>query len=255
MSFNYPYVDTSGQIVVGNELEQLLMPITAGEDILVGAPSFGDADLAMLSNVVAGGPLAIGGEDILVGANLGYDYVDPSILTGAARPTQAQMALIQQNRALQAKLAGLARGIQQARANSLQGAAAQAAARPVGTPARVVSEAVEKYRKIPLGINSETPILAGATRNVTTRPQMRAKIKRLVIENPEWWRILDIKVGNKSQLIAAGALPGVMFSADAIDVELIGDTASTSQDVIVVVENKTGADHRFEGGFICHTVD
>lgn len=251
--YGLPYVDTSGNIVVGNELEQMLMPITAGEEILVGAQGFSDPDLAMLSNVVAGGPLAIGGEDILVGAGLGYDYVDPSVLTGA--PTNANAALIAQNRALQLKLQGLVRGIAAARQNSIQGAAAQAAGRPVGTPARVVSEGVEKYRKIPLGINSDTPILAGATRNVTTRPQMRAKIMRLIIENPEWWRVLDIKVGNKSQLISAGALPGIMFSADAQDVNLVGDTASTSQDVIVVVENKTGADHRFEAGFICHTVD
>lgn len=269
MSFPY-FVSTSGDIVIGDAaLDEMLAPITAGEDILVGAP-FADPDLAALANLTnTSGDFAVGGwEQPVVGAEdilVGWENWDPSVLTGApARrmtPQQQMAALAQQNKALQQRMqqmqAASAKALAAAKQQGAQAVAAarQAAARPVGTPARVVREGQEKLRRIQLPINSDTNILAGQSRNVTTRPQVRAKPYKLTISNGDWWRILDLKIGNKSQFAASGALPGEVFAANATDGTLICDTAAISQDVILTVENRTGADHRFEGAFLCYVVD
>ncbi|MDI3285161.1 hypothetical protein [Polyangium sp. 15x6] len=271
---NYPYVSAGGDIVMGGDpfLDQVLQPVsTAGPEIFVGAPVV-DPDIAALTNLVqtsGWGNVAVGGPDILVGAPYGAPYFDESVIfTGAPVPRQLRFPMRanpqQQLAAQQAQQQQLAAQQAQTRALQQQNAALKAqlaraqqapATRPVGTPARVEEVGREKYRKIPLPISSNGDVLANQTMLVTARPQMMAKPYRLVIENSQWWRIRDVKVGNKSQFIAAGTLPGVLFSPDAMDVTLVGDTAQVSQDIIIEVENKTGADHKFEGALICHVVD
>lgn len=211
-----------------------------GGDILVGA----DTDLATLLGITTSG-----GGDILTGA-IGGELEE--LMTGAGRPNP-QVAKLRAMLAAAAKR-GQALGMRQGAAAMQQ--RQQAAAQPnLGVRATVTPETDARYALQPIGFDSETDILPGGSRLVKQQPQKRAKPKRITIFEPEFWRIKGVYVGNKPQFLAQGSVPGIAFAADAVAVELVGDTCQIGQDLIIDVENRTGANHRFEGVIFCHSVD
>lgn len=84
---------------------------------------------------------------------------------------------------------------------------------------------------------------AGATVTVTTRPQVLFRPTRLVVPSAvaPSFTIDDIKVGNRSQFVAAGPVPAESFSQTAFSTPLKIDTAQISMDLIVQATNISAA--------------
>lgn len=76
--------------------------------------------------------------------------------------------------------------------------------------------------------------------DITSRPQVIFRGERLVVPSgiAEHFDILDIKVGNRSQMIESTAVPAQAFTAQSGS-PLRMDVASIAQDVTLVVANRT----------------
>lgn len=122
----------------------------------------------------------------------------------------------------------------------------------------VRQQAPTKARRQVLGMVSTTAIAAGSLATITARPQSIAfKPQRIVIPStiaPDFV-ISDIKVGNKSQLVQSGELPGEAFSPDLVDGEMEMDTVQTSQDFVMVVQNISGASRTFRAAVYGRAAD
>jgi hypothetical protein len=75
---------------------------------------------------------------------------------------------------------------------------------------------------------------------ITARPLVRAfRPVRLMISQADQWLVHDILIGNRSQFMQAGAIPGGMFDATAgtaIDSFVSLEMAQTAMDIVLVVE-------------------
>lgn len=124
------------------------------------------------------------------------------------------------------------------------------AARPTTRPTRGVFRPVQPKRlsDLPLPINPEV-VPAGGDRLFALQPQLPFKPYRLSIPSviSGGLFIEDVKVGNASQFVAAGAIPVECFDTDATNVSLKGDTAVPGVDIIITVSNPTGEDKFFTG--------
>lgn len=80
---------------------------------------------------------------------------------------------------------------------------------------------------------------AGATLDVTQRPQVVFRPERIVIASSiaADFTVADIKIGNKSQLVSSGPIPAEAFAQTAFGVEMMMDTCDISQDFILEVTN------------------
>ena len=93
-----------------------------------------------------------------------------------------------------------------------------------------------------LPMSTGVPILPTQSAQVTGRPQTLVfKIGRFVISNGGTaggaadWIVNDIKIGNVSQFVQSGDVPGDMFATNAIDTFVRFAPAQTAMDVVVVV--------------------
>jgi len=93
-----------------------------------------------------------------------------------------------------------------------------------------------------LPMSTGVPILPTQSAQITGRPQTLVfKIGRFVISNAGTsggaadWIVNDIKIGNRSQFVQSGDVPGDIFANNAIDTFVRFDTAQTAMDVVVVV--------------------
>jgi hypothetical protein len=102
-------------------------------------------------------------------------------------------------------------------------------------------------RKLPLGGFRATVFAANPVVNISNQPQIPFRTERLVVPSNVGvdFDITDLKVGNVSQFVASGNVPGLTFSEQAFQVELKGDTAYISQTVTVQVQNLSGLDKSF----------
>ncbi len=110
----------------------------------------------------------------------------------------------------------------------------------------VQERGLRDVREFSLGFK-QTAIPTGGNYNVTSRPQVIFRGERLVIPSTaayiggpatyDAFDVLDIKVGNRSQLVEATGLPGAAFAEQAVGVRLSLDTASIAQDVVISVVN------------------
>jgi hypothetical protein len=93
-----------------------------------------------------------------------------------------------------------------------------------------------------------TPVPVNSTAQITSRPQRVAfRPERVFVSSggidsqtgqplsAADWIINDITIGNRSQFAQSGALPGDMFSSEAIDSFVTFETAQTAMDVVMVV--------------------
>jgi hypothetical protein len=93
-----------------------------------------------------------------------------------------------------------------------------------------------------LPMSTGVPILPTQSAQITGRPQTLVfKIGRFVISNAGTaggaadWIVNDIKIGNRSQFVQSGDVPGDLFATNAIDTFVRFDAAQTAMDVVVVV--------------------
>lgn len=109
-----------------------------------------------------------------------------------------------------------------------------------------------KARRWHIGFDSETDVLAGATRKITNDPQIIFKGQRLTVPSDfaGSFLIQDIVVGKTSQLAATGAVPARMYQETAFGNEFDLDTAQISQKITLIVENTSLAPTRFTAGML-----
>lgn len=119
-----------------------------------------------------------------------------------------------------------------------------------GSP-RVEDRPLRDFREFPLGFFEED-IAAGDNADVVSRPQVTFRGERLVIPASVGasFALLDIKVGNKSQLVNSVQLPSAVFAENAIGVRLSMDTASIAQDIALQVLNTTASTHDFSAAIV-----
>lgn len=107
-----------------------------------------------------------------------------------------------------------------------------------GGGAQVVERPLTDMREFPLGFlqvgfpgTTEAPVIS--------RPQVVFRGERLVVPTgvAAFFNIIDIKVGNRSQLTNSTALPAQAFIETAVGMRLSMDTAAVAQDVAIVVNN------------------
>ena len=115
-----------------------------------------------------------------------------------------------------------------------------------GGGAHVQERELRDIREFMLGFN-QTAIGSGSNSNVVSRPQVIFRGERLVVPTSAssggssiaaGFTLVDIKVGNRSQLAAATS--GVSLQAfieTAVGVRLALDTAAVAQDVTIIVNN------------------
>lgn len=135
---------------------------------------------------------------------------------------------------------------------------AAAAAKQAGAGVIVREQAPTKARRLVLPMASTGTVAAAAAATITARPQTIAfKPQRIVIPStiaPDF-DILDVKVGNKSQLVQSGALPGEAFQPTLFDGEMDMDTCQTSQDFVLQVLNVAVVARTFKAAVYGRSVD
>jgi len=121
-----------------------------------------------------------------------------------------------------------------------------------GAPA-VVERPLRDIREYPLGFfQSGIGICTGAI-DVVSRPQIVFRGERLVIPSgtvASSFSLIDVKVGNRSQLANSTAVPAQTFTEVAVGVRLALDTATVAMDIALVVENITSDNQTFQAALI-----
>jgi hypothetical protein len=114
-----------------------------------------------------------------------------------------------------------------------------------------------KARTYAMGFRSVGAVAAGANEVMTERPQVPFRGERLFIPSDiaGSFEVVDIKVGKNSQLAANRPLPARMFQEDSVNTPLGLDTAQVSMDVVISVNNISGAPAVFRAGFIGAAVE
>ena len=103
-----------------------------------------------------------------------------------------------------------------------------------------------------LPMSTGVPILPTQSAQITGRPQCLVYVcNRFMISNAGTaggaadWIVNDIKIGNRSQFVQSGDVPGDLFASNAIDTFVRFEAAQTAMDVVVVVTyiglNESGA--------------
>jgi hypothetical protein len=120
-----------------------------------------------------------------------------------------------------------------------------------GAPA-VVERPLRDIREYPLGFfQSGIGVCTGAV-DVVSRPQIVFRGERLVVPAVIGvnFSLIDVKVGNRSQLANSTALPAATFAENAVGVRLALDTATVAQDIALVVENISSDNATFMAALI-----
>lgn len=122
--------------------------------------------------------------------------------------------------------------------------------------AMLVNRQVTKAREYPLGFPT-TNVAAAATANITTRPQVPFRGRRLIIPSDiaGSFLITDLKVGKNSMFPTSDPVPARAFTELGVGVDLNLDTAQISQNVTLSVENTSGAALDFNAALIGTAVE
>jgi len=124
--------------------------------------------------------------------------------------------------------------------------------------AAVVRESMpSRARRYPMGIDSVDPVDPGDTVSVTSQPQLPFRVERLVVPSDiaGSFSLADFIVGKNSQFANEAAVPARVFDEQAEGVLLRGDTAQTSQNIVLKVTNISGAAIRFRACVIGTALD
>jgi hypothetical protein len=116
----------------------------------------------------------------------------------------------------------------------------------------VISRPLDRSRRYPLGF-VPTTLPASTTALIPAAPQNLFCAERLVIPSDIAFDIgvVDVKVGNQSQLVQSVEVPAAMFSEVAIDTHVHFDTAEVGNQISVQARNKlTSGPVDFTAGMI-----
>jgi hypothetical protein len=108
-----------------------------------------------------------------------------------------------------------------------------------GAP-RVVERPLRDMREFPLGFFQSGIGVGVGTIEVISRPQIVFRGERLVIPSTAvapFFSLIDVKIGNRSQLVNSTALPAQVFTETAVGIRLSLDTATVAQDISLAVQN------------------
>ena len=117
-------------------------------------------------------------------------------------------------------------------------------------------------RKDMLGLG-QTTIGIGATVNINLTPQSIFRPDKLVLSAAlaaggagvlADILVNDIRIGQQSQFVAAGAVSGIMYQNDTTDGSFRFDTCQVGQLIVVQVTNVNAAAQIVSGGFIGKTL-
>lgn len=101
-----------------------------------------------------------------------------------------------------------------------------------------------------LGIQSVSTVLSLASENITIRPQVLFRGRRLLVPDAiaSAFTIDDVKIGNQSQFAAPGSVPAAAFGEAVGDGDnLVMSTAQVSQDIVMSITNRSLAAVTFRG--------
>jgi len=114
-----------------------------------------------------------------------------------------------------------------------------------------------KARRYPLGIDAGGIVAPNDTVTINSQPQLPFRIERLVVPSDiaGSFVIEDFIVGKTSQFANEAAVPARIFDERAEGVWLRGDTAQTSQNVVLKVTNTSGAGVYFRAAVIGTALD
>lgn len=103
----------------------------------------------------------------------------------------------------------------------------------------LVKRRQQRRRRQILGLSSTVAIPAGGSLIVQAQPQRDFRVERIIIPSSiaSAFQIDDAKVGQNSQFIAAGSLPGETFTEVAIDAYVHFDTANLGNLIFLSVTN------------------
>ena len=116
----------------------------------------------------------------------------------------------------------------------------------------LVERPLRDIREYPLGFfQSGIGVCVGAV-DVVSRPQIVFRGERLVVPTgtASLFSLIDVKVGNRSQLANSTALPAQVFTETAVGVRLALDTAVVAQDIAITVENISSDNATFMAALI-----
>lgn len=123
-----------------------------------------------------------------------------------------------------------------------------AEAREIDPNAVTVEPRVRDERRRLIMGNAPVVVAAGSTTEVEFRPQQLFRTERIIVpsEIAPFFRFSDVRIGNRSQLLTSGSLPGSAFSEVAIDAYVHFDSADIGNTITLVLVNKDDEDHTFE---------
>lgn len=131
--------------------------------------------------------------------------------------------------------------------------AEEAISRNLGRNAVVVKETTpSRARRYPLGFDSGAAVASGAQTIINSQPQVIYRAERFVVPSDiaGSFVIDDLQVGKNSQFANDVPVPARIFDEQATAVELRGDTAQTSQNIVVKATNTSGAPVRFRAAIL-----
>jgi hypothetical protein len=142
------------------------------------------------------------------------------------------------------------------RAAQLSNAKARAArmerARAVDPNAVAVrTRRLDRRRRFPCGFDAKT-VAASATDTAFSAPQFLFRPERIVVPSDIAFdlRVLDVKVGQTSQLVSGAPLPAAIFSEVAIDTNVSFRTAEIGNQIQLQLQNTTAAPVGFSAALI-----
>jgi hypothetical protein len=146
---------------------------------------------------------------------------------------------------------------QEAQRRALRGAGVALALNGQGSGPQVVQDSGGPLRDFPLGF-FQAAVGKSTQATIKESPQVIFRGARLVMAStieatpvPNPFRLVDLKVGQRSQFVSATRVPAVVFSEQGVGVALSLDTCSTGQDVsVVVINTDAAATHDFEAALI-----
>lgn len=115
------------------------------------------------------------------------------------------------------------------------------------------NRALTRARRMAIGFGPTALAALSAATDISTLPQVVFRPERLFIPSDIAFDIVvvDVKIGNRSQLVAAGALPGAIFSEVSVDVFTHWDTAEVGNQIVLTVQNiNTALARTFRGAMI-----
>lgn len=103
----------------------------------------------------------------------------------------------------------------------------------------VTDQPLHNRRRFPIGF-VPTTVLATTTANITSNPQNVFRPERFVVPSDIAFDfgLVDLKVGNESQLVSGGEVPCAVFSEVSIDTNVSFKTAEVGNQLIASVRNK-----------------